>query len=180
MFRYGGNPANVASIPVFNNSFHAIRLFRVSPSFSEMTGEIVCARNRYLNQKALNPSVKTFRVRFVRENRFEAVSSRMMATAESEIKKSLHLSVNRVNPDTEFWYMIRKENTAFYAQLLAKRAVTEKRLNKGAAARCLLFILRQSLCVFLHRKILILPCLAYLRVQLKINRRNNTNHQQNR
>jgi sugar phosphate isomerase/epimerase/SAM-dependent methyltransferase len=31
----------------------------------------------------------------------------------------------------EFWYIIRRENIAYYAQLLSKRTYTEKNLNKG-------------------------------------------------
>jgi tRNA G10 N-methylase Trm11 len=131
IYRYGGKPGTLASAPIFNNSFHIIDQFSGQPSFSEMTDTVFRSKNRYLNQKSLNFHTKTFRVRFVRENRFEKVETRLTAMAESEIKKALRLSVDRVNPDTEFWYVIRRENTAFYAQLLSKRAYTEKNLNKG-------------------------------------------------
>jgi tRNA G10 N-methylase Trm11 len=41
------------------------------------------------------------------------------------------MRIDRVNPQTEFWYIIRREKVGFFAQLLEKRKVTEKELNQG-------------------------------------------------
>jgi tRNA G10 N-methylase Trm11 len=131
-YQYNGNPVEISKIPVFNNSYHIIRWFTGrNLTFHKMVNEVLAHRNHYLKHDGLNGSYKTFRIRFVKENQFQKVDKQLVSKAENEIIKAAKLKVNRLNPEIEFWYMIRRENTAYYTQLLCKRRITEKNLKKG-------------------------------------------------
>lgn len=73
----------------------------------------------------------TFRVRFSKENQFVKVDRNVTQNAEKSIQDNSCLRLDRVNPTTEIWYIIRSEGMGFYCQLLFKRKVTEKNLNRG-------------------------------------------------
>ncbi|MDR0288189.1 MAG: hypothetical protein LBI03_10870 [Clostridiales bacterium] len=73
----------------------------------------------------------SFRVRFSKENQFAKVAKKAVALAEESIVKNCGLKIDRLNPDTEFWFIIRRENIGFFGQLLKKRVATEKNLHKG-------------------------------------------------
>lgn len=131
-YEYNGNPVEISKIFIFNNSYHVIRLFaEKNLTFQKMVNEVLDNKNDYLNQNEFSCGVKTFRVRFVKENQFEKVDKQVVLKAEHEISKATNLKIDRLNPESEFWYIVRRENIAYYAQLLFKRHFTEKNLNKG-------------------------------------------------
>lgn len=133
VYKYKGDPFDISKIMFFNNTFHLIRHFSGKKlTFGKMADEICSSRNDYLDRRIMKKRYGTFRVRFSRENRFAGVGITLASRAEREVVRSVGLKVNRLNPDTEFWYIIRSENTAFYAQLLFRRNYTEKNLKKGA------------------------------------------------
>ena len=124
-YEYNGNPKNINKIAFLNNSFCVIKFFNGNITFDKMVAVAFGLKNR---EPITNG---TFRVRFTQENQFAKVSKRLSQTAETIIEKQGKLKINRLNPSTEFWYVIRKEGFGFYGQLLQKRSVTEKNLNKG-------------------------------------------------
>ncbi|MGI6705590.1 MAG: methyltransferase [Clostridia bacterium] len=132
VYQYNGHPMEISKIPVFNNSYYVIRWFTGGNlSFHRMVNEVLNHHNHYLKHSEWNGRYKTFRVRFVKENQFQKVDKQLVSKAEKEIIRATKLKVNRLKPETEFWYLIRRENTAYYAQLLFRRHITEKNLNKG-------------------------------------------------
>ncbi|HHY24226.1 MAG TPA: methyltransferase [Clostridiaceae bacterium] len=131
-YKFNGDPTSILEVVIFNNSYHVIKSFTGKKlSFHKMVNEIIHSKNKYLNQNELKFRGKTFRIRFSKENRFTKVNKQVVTKAENEVAKATSLIVNRLNPETEFWYIIRRENIAYYAQLLSKRTYTEKNLNKG-------------------------------------------------
>ena len=71
----------------------------------------------------------SFRVRFSKENQFCKVDKNVARNAENVVIQNSKLSIDRLNPTTEIWYVIRRENFSFCGQLLSKREFTEKNLN---------------------------------------------------
>jgi tRNA G10 N-methylase Trm11 len=125
-YKYIGNPQDINSIVFFNNSFIVIDYFKEKHlSFEYMVRNGSNPKPHYLTSNG------SFRIRFSNRNRFEKVEKNVVLYAERKITKSSKLRIDRVNPDTEFWYIIRNEGIGFYGQLIKKRIFTEKNLNKG-------------------------------------------------
>jgi len=112
-----------SNVPFFNNSFHVLRFFEGKHlSFQRMVPE----------DKLRCPiSEGSFRVRFSQSNQFVKVDRQVSLRAERAIAQATHLKLDRLNPTTELWYVIRDEGIGFYGQLLRKRAATEKNLRPG-------------------------------------------------
>ena len=125
-YKYDGNSNDIIRIPFFNNSFYVIKFFDENKlSFDTMVSVVSRSRARY----PINSG--TFRVRFMRGNQFTKVDKQLSKAAELIVGKQSTLNIDRVNPSTELWYVIREEGYGFYGQLIEKRAVTEKNLDKG-------------------------------------------------
>lgn len=124
-FRCDADPAALKKLPCLNNVFFVMKVFRDGEGFQQMVEG--CSHG------ALSPLIRkgTFRVRFSEANRFVGVPAAVMNRAEQLIEGRSSLTVDRVNPRTEIWYIRRTEGVGFLAQLLWKRRITEKDLPKG-------------------------------------------------
>ena len=125
-YKYNGDCDNINKIVFFNNSYCVIKFFEGNYiSFSKMVSAVVSEKYHYLKTDG------TFRIRFSRSNQFVKVEKQIVSKAEISVIKSTRLKIDRLNPTTELWYIIRDEGFGFYGQLLKKRTTTEKNLNKG-------------------------------------------------
>lgn len=125
-YSFDGSLKALQSVPFFNNTFLLINSFtKKQLNFNTM----VFATK--IKQPNLIVNRGTFRVRFSNMNRFEGVPKKLSKHVEQEICLHSKMRVNRVNPKTEFWYIIRSEGVGFFGQLLFKRVSTEKNLRKG-------------------------------------------------
>jgi len=125
-YRYKGNPNDINKVMFFNNSFGVIKFFRGKRiTFDWMISDVMALKGQYLKRDG------TFRIRFMRGNQFEKINKRLSVVAEAIITKQTKLRIDRLNPSTELWYVIRNEGYGFYGQLLEKRTATEKNLKKG-------------------------------------------------
>ncbi len=125
-FKYNGDYSKLIKLIYLNNIFYVLKTFRgKNISFEQMTN-VVCKK-----KESLLVTKGSFRIRFSRENQFTKVDKSITIKAENHILKESNLKINRVNPSTEIWYIIRTERVGFYGQLLFKRKMTEKDLNKG-------------------------------------------------
>jgi len=125
-YSYRGNAKDISRVPFFNNSFTVLRFFQgKNLSLGQMVSETASGRLRCPAREG------TFRIRFSQSNQFVKVDKRISAQAESAVSKASRLRLDRLNPDTELWYVIRSEGFGFYGQLLRKRTATEKNLHKG-------------------------------------------------
>lgn len=126
VYEYNGNWSNIKKVKYLSNSFKVIKLFYGDNiSFSNMVTQV----KKLKTIPVINSG--TFRVRFSKENQFFSVNKNISISAEQYICRTTTMRIDRVNPKTEFWYIIRREKVGFFAQLLEKRKVTEKKLNQG-------------------------------------------------
>lgn len=125
-YQYAGNSRDLEKIIYFNNTFFVLKTWKGKGlNFPSMVGAVSAEKKYYLINKG------TFRVRFSQENQFTSVDKNISRRAEETVLRNSRLILNKVTPDTEIWYSIRREGFAFCGQLISKREFTEKNLNKG-------------------------------------------------
>jgi len=125
-YRYNGNPIDINRVFYFNNSFLMLRFFKGKQiTFNRMVSDVSSKKLQYLKANG------TFRIRFSQSNQFAKVDKNITLNAEAAVSRATHMRIDRLNPTTEMWYIIRDEGFGFYGQLLNKRTATEKNLNKG-------------------------------------------------
>lgn len=125
-YTFAGNYNLIKKVFFLNNTFSVLSIFKgKNLTYDYMVKNVGKQKNRFLINKG------TFRVRFSRENQFSKVDKNIINNAEKKVVESSNLRVDRVNPSTEVWYILRSEDIGFYCQLLYKRIITEKELHKG-------------------------------------------------
>lgn len=125
-YQYAGNSRDLEKIIYFNNTFFVLKTWKGKGlNFPSMVGAVSAEKKYYLINKG------SFRVRFSQENQFTSVDKNISRRAEETVLRNSRLVLNKVTPDTEIWYSIRREGFAFCGQLISKREFTEKNLNKG-------------------------------------------------
>jgi len=125
-YRYNGNYRIIKKLVYLNNTFSVILIFQKKNITFDKMINLSCKRKYRLLM-----STGSFRVRFSIENQFYRVDKSLLNLAEKHVISCSNLSINRVNPTTEIWYMIRSEGIGFYCQLIFGRKVQEKNLSKG-------------------------------------------------
>jgi predicted RNA methylase len=84
-----------------------------------------------------NRKFHTFRIVVSNENRPAAIDEKLRTAAEEYICRLSGLKVNRTGPDTEFWFLFRREddpkeaNFSVFMKRLTLRSSWEKTLHKG-------------------------------------------------
>ncbi|MCL4397890.1 hypothetical protein M1403_02590 [Patescibacteria group bacterium] len=73
----------------------------------------------------------TFRVIFSRENEIIAINRERLARIEKKIAEANHLTVDRSNPDFEFWFLERSEGYKFAGVRITKHPDYKDVLQKG-------------------------------------------------
>ena len=84
--------------------------------------EVICNNNKKFH---------AFRVVFSLENIPASINEKLRTDIESRISRFSGLKVNRSLPDTEFWFLFRKENFSVFMKRLTLRPSWEKTLHKG-------------------------------------------------
>lgn len=126
-YSYDGNIKDLNKLFYLNNTFIVYKFFYQSQlNFKNMVKSTLKSNIKYIN---LNK--RSFRIRFSHENQFAKVDNSLLKLIENDIFRNTNMTINRTLPDTEFWYIIRRENVGFYCQLIRKRKFMEKNLNKG-------------------------------------------------
>lgn len=125
-YRYNGNYNRIKSVVYLNNTFCVMSFFKGNQlSFNKMISVTSKGKHTFAIKNG------TYRIRFSKENQFAKVDKNLVSLAEKHVNYSTKLRIDRLNPSTEIWYIIRSEGVGFYCQLLFKRGTTEKDLNKG-------------------------------------------------
>ncbi|MCI8441505.1 MAG: methyltransferase domain-containing protein [Provencibacterium sp.] len=125
-YRFDGDWRLLRQALYLNNTFYLLSSFPRGPlSFEKMVRTVCREKHRFLISQG------SYRVRFSRENQFAKVDKGIVLMAEKQVAQQSRLRLDRVNPQTEIWYIIRSEGAGFCGQLLHKREATEKNLNKG-------------------------------------------------
>ena len=147
-FTYSGKPEYVARLPFINNSFVVITKYGggsgggsggsggsgsggsgggggAGLTFEKMVRDVIRKTFRQIGGN------KSFRIRFTLENKFEKVPSRVIELAELAVIENCDIRVDRLKPDCEFWFIIRREGIGFFGQLLKKRSSGVQNVNGG-------------------------------------------------
>jgi len=96
-------------------------------------------RNNNFNEDVIknnNKKIDTFRIVVLDENIPAAIDDRLRTQAENYISRLSGLKVSRSLPDTEFWFLYRrdynsKQNFSVFMKRLTLRSSWEKTLHKG-------------------------------------------------
>lgn len=122
---YDGKEENIERVLVFNNTFLVIRKYQgCDCKLNSMAKNVISI-------KRLPSSKKTFRVRYSVNNQFVSIDKSYTRRIEENICRLTKARIDRVSPQTEYWFIKRSENIGFFCRLLNKRKHTEKNLNKG-------------------------------------------------
>ncbi len=102
---------------IFNNVFRVIKAW---PSGKSGFAALVDKLERTIPALGPGPEDRgcTFRVRYSLANQFCSVDRQLMARAERCISSSSGLVPDRLNPDVEFWFLIRSEGPAWFLRLV--------------------------------------------------------------
>ena len=72
-----------------------------------------------------------FRIRCSVNNQFVGVNKDLTRQLEHRISLLTRARIDRVNPQTEYWFLKRSEGIGFFCRRLGKRRATEKNLHQG-------------------------------------------------
>jgi 23S rRNA G2445 N2-methylase RlmL len=78
-----------------------------------------------------NNKIRSFRIIFSMENKPMAVNEAVKQEAEKYISRTSRLKIDRSNPDTEFWFLYRREGFSLFMKRLTHHASFEKTLHPG-------------------------------------------------
>jgi 23S rRNA G2445 N2-methylase RlmL len=78
-----------------------------------------------------NSKIRSFRIIFSMENKPTAVHEAAKQEAEKFISHTSGLKIDRSNPDTEFWFLYRREGFSLFMKRLTRHASFEKTLHPG-------------------------------------------------
>jgi hypothetical protein len=128
----------------FNNIFAVISLIENPPAEAalELHMRRVCAereRNRIIGEN--NRRIRSFRVVSSRENRPVPVPEKLRRDTEAAIARQSSLTVDRVRPDTEFWFLYRREGFSLFMKRLTKHPDSEKARHRGELSPQLAYML---------------------------------------
>lgn len=126
IYNYNGDLEKIKKIFFLNNTFKVFKIFNDKKiTFEGMVNQCIRIKNPNIINK------KTFRVKFSKENQFVSANMKMLIETEKFVQRYSNMKVDKLNPCTEFWYIIRSEGFGLFGQLLYKRVATEKKLKQG-------------------------------------------------
>jgi hypothetical protein len=128
----------------FNNIFAVISLMEDPPAASALEYHMarVCAgreRSRIIAEN--NRHIRSFRIVSSRENRPVPVPEKLKGETEAFIARQSGLAVNRSRPDTEFWFLYRREGYSLFMKRLTKHPAAEKTRHRGELSPQLAYML---------------------------------------
>ena len=115
----------------FNNIFAVIDILDIKPDAGaplELHMEKISGKGRGLPEKALaiisanNNKIRTFRVVCSAENKPASVNEKLRQDTENFIVRNSALKVDRTTPDTEFWFLCRREGFSLFMKRLTRPA----------------------------------------------------------
>ncbi|MDR3138466.1 MAG: methyltransferase [Treponema sp.] len=128
----------------FNNIFAVISLIENPPADTALEQHMrrVCAggeRNRIIGENVQR--IRSFRIVTFRENKPVPVPEKLKRDAEAAIARQSALRVSRALPDTEFWFLYRREGYSLFMKRLTKHPVSEKTRFRGELSPQLAYML---------------------------------------
>jgi len=124
----------------FNNIFAVVSIMEHAEGSTALEKHIKSAINGEVGGGIIannSGKIKSFRIVFSRENIPAAVDEKLRLEAEKYISRIGGLKIDRSLPDTEFWFLFRREdehngkNFSVFMKRLTLRPSWEKSLHKG-------------------------------------------------
>ena len=121
----------------FNNIFAVISIMEGSRTLEKHIKTLCSSVDSVTDIKPIvnnSKSFRTFRIVISNENKPAAIDEKLRMEAEKTISRLSGLKVNRALPDTEFWFLYRRENEqgfSIFMKRLTLRPSWEKTLHKG-------------------------------------------------
>jgi predicted RNA methylase len=88
-----------------------------------------------------NRKIRSFRIICSAENKPVSVNAALKREAELFVARESGLVVNRAGPDTEFWFLYRREGFSLFMKRLTRHASFEKTLHPGELSPQLAWLL---------------------------------------
>lgn len=110
---YSGDERALLRLPCFGNVFQVIRSYHGKGLSLEKMVQSAAGTHARIG----NPGKGGFRVRFQKEGRFVAVDKAISLQAERAAQRATGLRLDRLHPQVELWYILRREGVGYYALL---------------------------------------------------------------
>ncbi|MDR2536123.1 MAG: methyltransferase domain-containing protein [Treponema sp.] len=119
----------------FNNIFSVIDYIKTAPDQKSIELHIkkIVSLAKGLEFDPNINRITSFRVITSYENQLVHIQEDLKKAVEKVIAKRMHLNVNRSNPDTEYWFLVRSEGFSIFMKRLTRRS-REKVPRKGELA----------------------------------------------
>jgi predicted RNA methylase len=88
-----------------------------------------------------NQKIRSFRIIGSYENKLVPLNERIRGETEGFIARQARLSVNRTRPDTEFWFLYRREGFSVFMKRLTKHPSAEKTRHPGELPSQLAYVM---------------------------------------
>ncbi len=135
VYKTGASKETIKKIRFFNNSFLLVQMFKKLKGAAPIENMIKTVLDTKVIETSLHSlDIKkgtSFRIIFSDKNELVSVNKKWREQLENKISKYKGLHTDRVNPDTEFWFLYRKEQIGFFMFRITKHGSTEKTLHKG-------------------------------------------------
>lgn len=118
----------------FNNIFLVISIFEGPGSDHPLESHMKRAckiKERDLRISDNNQKIRSFRIVGSYENKLVPLNEKLKGEVERFIARQSRLSINRIRPDTEFWFLYRREGFSIFMKRLTKHPSFEKALHPG-------------------------------------------------
>jgi tRNA G10 N-methylase Trm11 len=107
-----------------------------------------------------NKKIKSFRLVCSMENTLSPVNEKTKQEMEHFIQANSTLQLSRSKPDTEFWFLYRREGFSFFLKRLTNHRIGEKSLKKGELSPQLAWLLCY-IAKLKHNELVLDPCCGY-------------------
>ncbi|MDP2631840.1 MAG: methyltransferase [Candidatus Uhrbacteria bacterium] len=136
LYKTSATPETIRTIKIFNNSFMLLARYQIpvdkTPDYlvkqflgsSKDIGGVTQSeidKGRY----------KTFRVVSSHRNQLYSTDRVLLKKVEEKIMQCTNISVDRLNPDVEFWFLTRSEGTGLFGMRITKHKSYDKVLQRG-------------------------------------------------
>lgn len=131
IFNTAENFQNLTSLGFVNNVFVVIKEYSLSvkATFPSMVKWCETHDLNYLNAFTKKLGFTNFRIRFISTNTFVSYNDTAISNIARKLSKELNITVNRLNPDTELWFMQRGEGYSYVLLRLTNNLQVEHRLK---------------------------------------------------
>ena len=106
---------------------------------AQNAGRNAISKNSIISEN--NKKIKSFRMIFSVENKPVSINEKTRQTIEELISHNSSLRTDRGRPDTEFWFLYRREGFSVFMKRLTNNRIGEKTLHQGELSPQIAYLL---------------------------------------